>query len=159
AVLPADVFAPPLDPSPEFVREYVLWDDTRVVSSLLGRPDTRAGQVMLALQNRSLMKRVARFSLADVEALFEGRMSGYSMEPDERVLDALTAEVEAGVALAAGVDPWWVSLYYEDLKNPVAGSTRFRLGDDDLILVGERGGVPFRSASELFRNNDVGGRK
>lgn len=160
SILPAEVFTPPQDMGPEFVREYLGWDDEAVIRRLSEHPETRSGQVMIALRNRILFKRVVRFSSQQLESQFNQPAAGAVVEPTEGVLDSLLPELEARIAEKAGVDPHWVSLYYEHLKNPISSRAGFRVFDTDVMIIMRDGrALPFKQVSEVFSETELLGRR
>lgn len=63
----------------------------------------------------------------------------------------LVAEGEAAIASAAGIDPLWVALHWEDLQSPVGTTGSVRATDKDVFLVDDQGAMEtLEEASEIF---------
>lgn len=157
-VLPRDVFAPPSDPDATFVNEYMRWDDAEVTKCLLAAPNTRAGQVMDALVSRELMKRVVRLDFDDLEQTFDRYLAGFVMSIDsDRYVEAI-ASAEERLAGVAGVEPHWVSLYWQTDRNPVASRFSPRMAPNQVLIAGgDRKPESFEEMSEVFGAGDVRG--
>lgn len=152
--LPKEVFAPPQDMTAEFVAEYLKWDDAAVVHELLQDGSSNAGQVMQALIDRRLFKLVARYGQPELEALEKNvQQRGFIAQPDDDAMTRLLPDVEAAIAAAAGVDPHWVCLHWENRKDPLASQLAVRVAASTIILVeGDgKGQWMFEKRSEVFR--------
>lgn len=162
-LLPRTVFCPEhLDG--DFVEEYLRWDDRRVIDALCDADGSNAGKIMRALRERRLLKRVAVVAADDLVA---GRKAdrvdaGFAMQPEPDVLERHRDEAEAAVAAAAGVDPLWVVLHWEDLQNPLTARADARVTDKEILITDESGTrVPdtFTEVSEVFRGETVRSRR
>lgn len=159
-ILPQDIFTPPPDPGGDYVKDYLQWDDTRVVRELLSRQELPAGQVMAALVSRRLMKRVVRFNFSDLLNEFGRLLAGAVIDPEGGPPAEAVAAAEEEVSRAAGVEPHWASIYWEHLQNPISTKASFRVFDEDILIqFGEGPSAKFGEASEVFGNADLLGRK
>jgi HD superfamily phosphohydrolase len=154
-IIPSDVFITPDDMNEEYVVRYTEWDDRRLVQTLLDANDTAAQEVARALTARRLFKRilnVTRTELADrFDPLFAANILGRS-EP--RIIDESIPEIEAHVAEAAGIDPHWVSLYWDTRVSPIALPGQTLLSDKDITITSkESGPMRFYEVSEVFTHD------
>ncbi len=159
-VLPRSVFEPePIDG--DFVEEYLLWDDRRVIDTLCDS-DGGGGDLMRALRERRLFKRVGVVALDDLLGQVDRVAAGFAMQPTASVLDAMQKDVEAAVAEAAGVDPLWVALHWEDLQNPLSSKDDSRVTDKEIPITGHDGtrvNDKFTEVSEVFRDESIRSRR
>lgn len=156
--LPSEVFArpntEPLDA--EFVSDFVQWDDGRVIRSLSEASTHKGGEVMRSLLNRQLLKRFIRLDRDDLRERCGGGLAGFAAVPSKEVLKEHLADVEAAIAEAAGVEPHWVSLYWENLKNPLASLQSVAIDDKEIVLLSnENEPRKFIDASEIFENAEL----
>jgi HD superfamily phosphohydrolase len=151
-ILPQKVFAPgDLDDS--FVAEYLKWDDNKTTRMLCDKPDTKAGQMMQSLVHRRLFKRTVRIVHEDLRDHkdFGPLLAGEAIQPKPGLLGAHQAEIEKLVAEAAGVDPMWVTLLWEELQNPIISSNDFRVTDKEVLFTNGNGSIErFSELSEIF---------
>jgi hypothetical protein len=159
-ILPEAVFHPPAKPDKTFVAEYLDWDDGRVTRSLCGAPEeSTAGRVMRALVDRRLCKRVERFDRSWLREQFGALLSGFMLAPEEAVLRSLVPEVEATIATAAGVDPCWVVLHWEDRRSPLSLRYSLRTLASNIIVTNDQGATAsFYEQSEVFTEGEQPGR-
>ena len=157
-VLPGFVFEPDRIDG-DFVEEYLLWDDRRVIDTLCDS-DSGGGDLMRALRDRRLFKRVGVVTLDDLKV--DRMAAGFAMQPTTSILDAMQKDAEAAVADAAGVDPLWVALHWEDLQNPLSSKGDPRVTDKEILITshdGERVNTTFSEVSEVFRNETIRSRR
>jgi HD superfamily phosphohydrolase len=149
-LLPKEVFTPPEIPDEDYVREYLCWDDHRVVRTLLDAPENSpARQMMKSLMDRNLLKEAARFDRSELEADLGTAHSGYALKPQD--LDSVLPEAEQLVAEAAGVDPMWVVFHWESLKSPIVSQDDVILGSGQIPIVTRSGLVqPLNMTSDIF---------
>jgi HD superfamily phosphohydrolase len=159
-VLPVMVFNPPAKLDKAFVVEYLSWDDARVTSTLCDASEkSTAGKVMGALVDRKLCKRVERFDQNWLQGRFGALESGLMLAPEESVLRSLLREVEATIASAAGVDPCWVVLHWEDRRSPLSLRYSLRTLASDIIVTDDKGATAkFYEQSEVFTEGEQPGR-
>jgi hypothetical protein len=157
-LLPADVFTPPKDANEDFVTEYVAWDDSKVFETLLSSKESPAGKVMNALVSRRLFKRVLEYDFPMLEEKFSQPEAGYIAEPtDEKVFLEHLPEAEDIIAQAIGVPPYWVSLHWIHVSNPISSRFSFKVeGKKILILDGDRR-REFNEISEVFSPSELPG--
>jgi HD superfamily phosphohydrolase len=159
-VLPVTVFHPPAKLDKAFVVEYLSWDDARVTSTLCDASEkSTAGRVMRALVDRKLCKRVERFDQNWLQGRFGALESGLMLAPEESVLRRMLREVEATIASAAGVDPCWVVLHWEDRRSPLSLRYSLRTLASDIIVTDDKGATAkFYEQSEVFTEGEQPGR-
>jgi HD superfamily phosphohydrolase len=159
-ILPGTVFCPPASPDKAFVTEYLNWDDARVTRALYGAPaESTAGKVMRALVDRRLCKRVLRFDRNSLQAQFGALESGLMLAPEESVLRRSLPEIEATIAAAAGVDPCWVVLHWEDRRSPLSLRYSLRTLAANIIVTNDANATAsFYSQSEVFTEGEQPGR-
>jgi uncharacterized protein len=158
-LLPEKIFAPKEKLTASFVNDYLEWDDAKVIMTLLGgSKSSKSKAVMLSLISRHLVKRVARITYEDLTDLLGLPLAGQAIDPQG--LDELLAEAEETVAKAAGVDPMWVFLHWEDLKSPISSRHSFRIAGTQVIIQRDNGRVDTLGlASEVFRDTELAGRR
>jgi len=153
-LLPEPVFAPPEEPDAAYVAEYLRFDDEAVIRALTAHPDSRSGEIMQALVDRKLMKRVGRMDFAELDYRLGREMAGFIVDPDEAALDALP-QIEDTIASTIGVPAHWVAVFHDRLSNPVLRPYTARIEGDDIVLVGDDGRVHvFHDASEVFTRGE-----
>lgn len=156
--LPANVFTPPPEPDAAFVEAYMGMDDSAVVETLLSKPETHAGEVMRALMDRRLFKRVLEYDFAELEEMFGEPDAGYIAKPtDKKVLRDYLSEAEAIVADAIGVEPHWVSLYWKEFASPISKPFSFNVAGQG-ILITENPAEPareFNQVSQVFQQGEL----
>lgn len=160
-VLPTGVFKPEtLDG--DFVEEYLRWDDRRVVDVLGDAVGSRAGDIMRALRERRLLKRIGTITIDDLGEYVDRMAAGYAIQPEPTVLAACIEGAEEAVAEAAGVDRLWVVLQWENLQNPLSAKDDPRVSDKEILITdptGNRVADKFSEVSEVFRGQTVGSRR
>lgn len=117
---------------------------------------------MRALRERRLFKRVGVVALDDLLGQVDRVAAGFAMQPTASVLDAMQKDVEAAVAEAAGVDPLWVALHWEDLQNPLSSKDDSRVTDKEIPITGHDGtrvNDKFTEVSEVFRDESIRSRR
>lgn len=105
-LLPRRVFAPE-DLDAAFVEEYIEWDDHRTLATLAAATDSRAGEMSRALLKRRLMKLVVRIEGEDLAVAPPGRRPAETTKKEQTAAEEVIAE-------AAGVDPMWVAVHWDD---------------------------------------------
>jgi HD superfamily phosphohydrolase len=159
-LLPHDVFSPPEEMNVEFVNSYIKWNDPRVIRTLVEKADSQAGDVMRALIERRLFKRLLQFTFEDLVEVFDRANAGDVARPRPQVLRDNLAEAERIVAEALNVDPIWVSLHWVELQNPLGSRFSFELAGKDILLVDDEGHATgeFNAVSEVFSDTELGGK-
>jgi uncharacterized protein len=156
-LLPERVFAP-TDLDASFVEEYLGWDDHRTLSTLINEQGSPAGDVARALTDRHLMKRVVKLTPEELlDAGFDRMLAGEAISPKPGVLRSQQDAAEKLVADAAGVDPIWVVLHWEELQNPITPRDDFRITDNEVLITDDaaKSVEKFTELSEVF-SVDVG---
>ena len=152
------------DGSPEFVRNYLQWDDGRLMGTFSAErfAGTRVHAWLTRLRDRRLLKRVFHESVAPGSGAAQGWLAGPNRANLERYNDssnakkaALEAELAAVIATAYGqtVDPLEVVVHVYSLK-----SVRNQASNDEAsILVTGRQAQPeqFEEVSTVFRSIDA----
>jgi hypothetical protein len=157
-VLPLRVFGP-RERDADFVEEYLRWDDRRVIDTLCGANGSDGGKVMRSLQSRRLLRRVCRITYDDLlndRSFGKDRpLIGDAIAPKEDVLRSQQEKAEKVVADAAGVDPIWVVLHWEELQNPISSRESFRVTDKEVLITDDstRALDRFNVVSEIFHAN------
>ncbi len=159
-VLPRDVFTPPDEMDEDYVNEYIQWSDPRLIRALIEKKESRAGQVMRALMERRLYKRILQFTFEDFVELFGRANAGDVARPRPQVLREHLPRAEELVAQALSVDPIWVSLHWVELQNPLGSKFSFELAGKDILLVDDEGHATgeFNATSEVFSDTELGGK-
>lgn len=156
-LLPRRIFAPEnLDAS--FVEEYLGWDDHKTIATLSGAEGSRASEMARALTGRHLMKRVAKLGIDDLITRHCDQMqAAEAIAPKAVVLRNEQAAAEKLVADAAGVDPMWVVLHWEELQSPITSRDDFRITDKEVLITDDdaKSVQKFTELSEVF-SGDVG---
>jgi HD superfamily phosphohydrolase len=157
-LLPRDIFAPPAEIGPEYVDDYLGWDDYTVIDRLARARETkRAGQVMRALVDRRLLRRCIEITFSDLNQAAGRRLAGEALLP-RSLSPELVAEGEGKIAQAAGVDPLWVSLYWENLQSPLGLAGTLKTDDQHVYLVDNQARMEtLEDASEIFGQPGIGG--
>jgi uncharacterized protein len=151
-VLPVAIFHPPAEPDRAFVEEYLKWDDAEITRALCARRDTPGGQVMHALTRRHLFKQELQFSLPELIQRFGRLLGGSIANPDSAALAAGLQAAEASIAAAAGIDPQWVSLHWENRTSPIWMRDDPKLPESGILMVNAAGGTDsFVDRSEVFQ--------
>lgn len=160
-LLPRELFAPAETLDAAWVEEYLGWDDARVVSTLVGAKEgSVAGKVMRSLVLRRLLKRVVRFSFEELSGELGRVEAGYAVEAEKSVLAEELPAAEAEVAAAAGVEPEWVALHWEDLQNPISSRQSFRVASTQVFIQEDDGRLtPINEASEVYGAKEVAARR
>jgi hypothetical protein len=80
---------------------------------------------------------------------------GDAIAPKEDVLRSQQEKAEKVVADAAGVDPIWVVLHWEELQNPISSRESFRVTDKEVLITDDstRALDRFNVVSEIFHAN------
>jgi HD superfamily phosphohydrolase len=157
-VLPDGVFRPPMTLDGDFVEEYLRWDDRRVIDVLSDAVGSRAGQIMRALRERRLLKRVGVITLNQLLDKADRLEAGYAIQPQPAVLASRQEDAEQAVAGAIGVDPLWVVLQWETIQNPLSAADAARVSDKDILVTdpsGSRVVGTFSELSEVFQAQTV----
>jgi HD superfamily phosphohydrolase len=151
-ILPKRVFCPPAVLDTEFVNDYMRFDDAEVTKSLCSAPDSSpAGSIMRALTRRRLVKQELRLDAVQAQAEFEGSLSAYVLSVDPNAQEQAITEAEARIASAAGVDPHWVFLHWENRASPLTLRYDVRRASREIYLVNDDGeGSLFHNRSEIF---------
>lgn len=159
-LLPRAVFCPPAKLDKKFVKEYLRWDDASVTKTLCEAPEeSAAGRVMRALVERRLCKRVLTLRGEWLRETYGALVSGGILNPDDGALGRLLPDVEAAIASAAGVDPCWVVLHWEDRRSPLSLPYSLRTLAKDIIVTDNQGRtVSFYEQSEVFAQGEQPGR-
>lgn len=155
-LLPRNVFAP-TNLNAAFVEDYLTWDDHKTLAALADS-NSPAGEMARALTSRRLLKRVVKVSLDDLRAAgFDQMLAGEAISPKPGVLHKEQRAAEQLVADAAGVDPMWVILHWEELQNPITSRDDFRVTDKEVLITDDKGKSveKFTELSEMF-SADVG---
>jgi uncharacterized protein len=156
-LLPRRVFAP-ANLDADFVEDYLGWDDHKTLATLSGARDSRAGEMARALTGRHLMKRVVKLGIEDLITKQCDRMlAGEAISPKPDILRSEQAAAEKLVADAAGVDPIWVVLHWEELQNPITSRDDFRITDKEVLITDDaaKSLEKFTELSEVF-SADIG---
>lgn len=157
-VLPLTVFGP-AERGADFVEEYLRWDDRRVIDALCGADGSDGGAIMRALRERRLLRRVARITFND---LYDHRrfgkdrlLIGNALAPKADVLKVHQESAEKVVAEAAGVEPIWTVLYWEELQSPISSRESFRVTDKEVLITDDGGKMleRFNEVSEIFHSS------
>ena len=152
------------DGSAEFVRNYLQWDDSRLMGTFSAErfAGTRVHAWLTRLRDRRLLKRVFHESVAPGSGPGQGWLDGPSRAILEQYNEASNArkaalEAELGGVIAEvygqAVDPLEVVVHVYSLK-----SVRNQASNDEAsILVTGRGGRPekFEEVSTVFRSIDA----
>lgn len=155
---PEDLFKPPEDPDAEYVEKYLGWDDSQVVKTLVERK-SQAGEVMQALVQRHLFKRVLDFDFDALVQEFDRPSAGDIAGARKAVLRQHRPEAEKLVAAAIGVDPHWVSIHWVDIENPISSRFSFKIAGKEIMVVDKDGRpVEFNETSEVFSDSETPGR-
>ncbi|MGH9194256.1 MAG: HD domain-containing protein [Acidimicrobiia bacterium] len=151
-LLDRDVFCPPEKKNKEFVQAYLQWNDAAVTRKLCNATDnSRAGQLMRALVERKLCKRVARLGFTQLQQSFGRLLAGNIAQPEDKVLDRLLPETEARLAQAAAVEPHWVMLHWEDRGSALSMRYSWRAAAKEIFIVDTEGETTaFHDRSEIF---------
>ncbi|MFC7500907.1 HD domain-containing protein [Nocardioides sp. GCM10030258] len=153
-LLPRVVFEPPEVPDDAYVAEYLLWDDQRVIRTLLDAPDgSRARAMMSGLTTRHLLKETCRLSHAELEQDLGLNLAGNAVKPQKKAM-SVVPEAEKVVAEAAGVDPEWVVFHWESLKSPIGGASRLRLPDSQVPILVDGNFRPLNDVSDIFTTTE-----
>jgi uncharacterized protein len=158
-LLPRNVFAP-VELDATFVNEYLDWDDHRTLKALSDAEGSKASLMARALSSRRLMKRVTKLTIEDLISKSCDRMlAGEAISPKQDVLRVEQPNAEKLVADAAGVDPMWVVLHWEELQNPITSRDDFRITDKEVLITDDEAKTveKFTELSEVF-NADTGAR-
>jgi HD superfamily phosphohydrolase len=156
--LPTDVFSISSDEELDagFVSRFVEWDDGRVIRTLCSAEGHAGAEVMQSLLDRRLFKRVIRLDGDDLRERCGGGLSGFAAVPSKDILKDNLSEVEASIAAAAGVDPHWVALYWENIKNPIANLQSVAIDDKEIVLLSDDDEArKFIDASDIFENAEL----
>ena len=153
-LLPEGVFAPPEDLDGDFVEEYLTWDDSKVISTLFDAPDgSKSKEMMQSLKDRRLLKQLAQVTHAQLEAKLGLTGAGNAVRPQG--LESVLPEAEAHVAAAAGVDPTWVVLHWEDLKSPLSSRDSVLITESQVPMVMRDETIqPFNQLSDIFGSTE-----
>lgn len=157
-LLPRRVFAPE-DLDAEFVEEYLAWDDHKTMSALSGAEGSRASAMTRALTGRNLMKRVVKLGIDDlITRRCDQMLAGEAISPRPDVLRNEQGAAEKLVADAAGVDPMWVVLHWEELQNPITSRDSFRVTDKEVLITDDAARLvqKFTELSEVFSSAEAG---
>jgi uncharacterized protein len=151
-LLPKDIFCPPTRPNSAFVRDYLRFDDAHVTKTLCAAPETSAaGNVMRALVQRRLCKRVFQFEAPETREIFPGTLAGFVLKPDDKAMSETLADAETSIASAAGVEPYWATLYWDNRGDPLALRPSVRPEAKEIYLVDDTGQDSlFHDRSEVF---------
>jgi len=156
-LLDRDVFAPPEELSTEFVAAYLEWDDAAVIKRLIEAPKTSiAGQIMRALVERRLCKRILRLDSGELASIFGDGPAAWIANADGQTLREHRPVVEAEIAAVAGIAPHWVILNWEDRKSQVSLPGDARISPKDIVLVNSRSEhFQFHERSEVFTKEAI----
>lgn len=157
-ILDVKMFTPPKDPDVMFVGEYLKYDDATVIGKIRDHPESKAGKVMQALLDRQLMKRILEYDFTDLEQEFGQPDAGYIAWPtDPQVLPQHLPEAEAIVAGAVGVEPHWVSLYWQELASPISRPFAFNVAGKGILILDRKDqrGREFNEVSQVFQEWDL----
>lgn len=157
-LLPEEVFTPPEKPNADFVKEYLKWDDATVVEKILEYPESKAAEVMQALLDRRLLKRVLEFDFVDLEQEFGQPDAGFIAWPtDPKVLPENLPAAEKIVADAIGVEAHWVSLYWKELVSPISRPFAFNVAGKGIMIEDSNSGLgrEFNEMSQVFQEWDL----
>jgi HD superfamily phosphohydrolase len=152
---PKDFFKPSDDPDKDFVSMYLDWDDARVIKLLIARK-SKAGDVMRAVVERHLFKRVLDYGFDDLVDAFGRPSAGDVAGARKAVLIEQRPKAEQIVAKAIGVEPHWVSLHWDDIENPIASRFSFKIAGKEIIVVGrDKRPYEFNETSDIFSDTEA----
>lgn len=155
---PNGLFSPPEDPDKDFVDMYLRWDDARVIKKLIAETSP-AGEVMQALVERHLFKRVLVYDFDDLVQVFGRVSAGDVAGVRKSVLIEQRPEAERIVAEAVGVEPHWVSMYWDDIENPIASRFSFNIAGKEIMVVGKnKRPSEFNETSMIFSDTEAASR-
>jgi hypothetical protein len=86
--------------------------------------------------------------MEDLPRDFDRMLAGEAIAPKPDVLRREQLAAEQIVADAAGVDPMWVVLHWEELQSPISSSDDFRITDKEVLLTDD-------SAKSLDRFTEI----
>lgn len=153
--LPKELFEPPEDPGGDFVSEYLKYDDEAVIRTLAERPGP-SGELMRALLDRKLLKRIVQLDLAELVRHFDREMAGYIIDPDEATAREMIPVVERVVAERVGIEDHWVAVFHGRQKNPVLRPYSARVEGEDILLVDDADNVQmFHDISQVFSRGEA----
>lgn len=155
-LLPREVFSPAMKLNRAFVRHYLQFDDAQVTKTLCAAPaSSPAGNLMRALVERRLCKRVLQLDAAEARLRFPGTLAGFLLTPDPKALSDKLQGVEEAIASAAGVEPHWAILHWQSRGSPLGLQYSFRPAAQEIYLVDDEGTVSlFHDRSEVFGRNE-----
>jgi HD superfamily phosphohydrolase len=152
---PKDLFRPPEDPDKDFIDMYLGWDDARVVKMLITKK-SHAGDVMRAVVDRHLFKRVLDYNFDDLVEAFGRPSAGDVAGPRKSVLLDQRPKAEEIVANAIGIESHWVSMHWDDIENPIASRFSFNIAGKEIIVVGkDKRPNEFNETSEIFSDSEA----
>jgi len=157
-ILESDAFSPPEDPDDEFVSSYLALSDSEVIRKILDNPTSKAAEVMRALLDRQLFKRILEYDFAKLEEEFGQPVAGYIARPSDKwVLRDHLHEAEETVAAAIGIDPHWVSLYWKEFASPISKPFSFNVAGQGILIVDEPSNRAreFNEVSQVFQQGEL----
>lgn len=157
-ILPEDLFTPTESPNASFVQDFVKYDDATVIKLILANSSSKSAEVMEALMDRRLVKRVLEYDFPYLEQTFGQPEAGYIAWPsDPKVLPTNLPAAEKIVADAIGVEAHWVSLYWKELVSPISRPFAFNVAGKGIMIQDSKSGLgrEFNEVSQVFQEWDL----